>query len=360
MDPLTHTLVGANLAATRLGDKTRLAAPALLIGANLPDVDAILYFTGHSDLALGFRRGWTHGVVALALLPVLQTGLLLLYARLRRGESKQVQPLWLLVLSSLAILTHPALDWLNTYGMRWLMPFDGRWSYGDSVYIMDPWLWMMLGVGWLSARRPTPVLLLLLVVIAAMIGRMVLRRSPEYLIVIAAVVAVLLAAMFWKGSRQRQAVARRATVALTIACSYIGLRLMLNEFTEFQVQRNVPSVRRTMAAPHPLDPARWEFVAETPDSYRYGSYNWLSRRLTLSDERLPLPQESPEWSAAQRHPAIRGFMSWVRFPWYEVERTAAGTRVHIYDARRAASGNPRGRPVVVTLPDNATIDPQPH
>ena len=33
MDPLTHTLVGANLASTRLGGKTRLAAAALVIGA---------------------------------------------------------------------------------------------------------------------------------------------------------------------------------------------------------------------------------------------------------------------------------------------------------------------------------------
>lgn len=56
MDPLTHTLVGANLASTRLGEKTRLAAAALIIGANLPDIDAIFYFTGQSDFALGFRR----------------------------------------------------------------------------------------------------------------------------------------------------------------------------------------------------------------------------------------------------------------------------------------------------------------
>ena len=62
MDPLTHTLLGANLASTRLRDTTRLAAAALVIGANLPDVDSILYFIGHDDLALGFRRGWTHGV----------------------------------------------------------------------------------------------------------------------------------------------------------------------------------------------------------------------------------------------------------------------------------------------------------
>ena len=73
MDPLTHTLVGANLASTRLGEKTRLATAALVIGANIPDVDAILYFTNQQDLALGFRRGWTHGVLALFVLPFVLT-----------------------------------------------------------------------------------------------------------------------------------------------------------------------------------------------------------------------------------------------------------------------------------------------
>ena len=68
MDPLTHTLLGANLAATRLGATTRLAGAALVIGANLPDVDAVTYFLG-DDAALGLRRGWTHGVLALAVLP---------------------------------------------------------------------------------------------------------------------------------------------------------------------------------------------------------------------------------------------------------------------------------------------------
>ena len=55
-------------------------------------------------------------------------------------------------LPALAVLTHPILDWLNNYGMRWLMPFDGRWFYGDALFIVDPWVWLALGgvlfLGW--------------------------------------------------------------------------------------------------------------------------------------------------------------------------------------------------------------------
>ena len=69
MDPLTHTLVGASLAETRVG-RVGLGTATCVIGANLPDIDAATYFLG-GDLALGFRRGWTHGVLAMAVLPPL-------------------------------------------------------------------------------------------------------------------------------------------------------------------------------------------------------------------------------------------------------------------------------------------------
>jgi hypothetical protein len=57
MDLRTHTLLGTTLASTRLRDATRLSTATLVIGANLPDVHSILYFTGHADLALGFAAG---------------------------------------------------------------------------------------------------------------------------------------------------------------------------------------------------------------------------------------------------------------------------------------------------------------
>ena len=50
MDPVTHSLVGATLSATSLGQKTRLAAPALIVGANLPDLDIFSYFKGNNPV----------------------------------------------------------------------------------------------------------------------------------------------------------------------------------------------------------------------------------------------------------------------------------------------------------------------
>jgi inner membrane protein len=329
MDPLTHTLLGANLASTRLRDKTRLATSALVVGANLPDVDSILYYTGHSDLALGFRRGWTHGVLALVVLPIVQTALLLLYARMRPRADRAVHAGWLFGLSALAILTHPFLDWLNNYGMRWLMPFRGTWFYGDSVFIMDPWLWLVLGCGWLAPRRPSGVTVAIWAVCAALLAWVVAARAAAYLPIVAAVALVLLGALLW-----RPRVAWIPTAALIVASSYIVVRLTMHEIAERRVARQLDAVQ-LMVAPHPIDPTRWEVVAQTAANYRYGRYSLL-HGLTLESRTLALPRPSREWDLARRDPSIRGFMTWVRFPWYELAPApGGGTRVLIHDARYA-------------------------
>ena len=146
MDPLTHTLVGASLAETRVG-RVGLGTATCVIGANLPDIDAATYFLG-GDLALGFRRGWTHGVLAMAVLPPLLAWVMHQVDRVRCSRTPAARPVRfgrLVVLAYIAVLSHPALDWLNTYGIRLLMPFDGRWFYGDALLIVDPWIWLLLG-----------------------------------------------------------------------------------------------------------------------------------------------------------------------------------------------------------------------
>ena len=88
-----------------------------------------------------------------------------------------VRPGQLLLLSCVSIWSHPALDTLNTYGVRWLMPFSGRWFYGDTLFIVDPWVWLALGLGVLLSRlrastRPARVALWLVFgYAAAMAGR---------------------------------------------------------------------------------------------------------------------------------------------------------------------------------------------
>jgi len=160
MDNLTHSLTGALIGQAGLKRKTGLAMPALIIGANLPDVDAACFFWLEGAEHLAFRRGITHGPIAWLILPFVLAGLLWAWDRWQTQRGKRpegrlpVQFGWLYVLSLIGCLTHPALDWLNVYGIRLLEPFSSQWFYGDVLFIIDVWLWLGMGFAlWLSLRN---------------------------------------------------------------------------------------------------------------------------------------------------------------------------------------------------------------
>lgn len=160
MDNLTHSLVGALIGQAGLKRRTGLAMPALIVGANLPDVDAACFLWLDGVQHLAFRRGITHGPIAWVVLPLVLAGLLYAFDRwqarrgTRPGGRLPVRFGWLYGLSFIACLTHPALDWLNSYGIRLLEPFSSRWFYGDVLFIIDVWLWALLGFAtWFSLRR---------------------------------------------------------------------------------------------------------------------------------------------------------------------------------------------------------------
>lgn len=340
VDPLTHTLVGANLAASRLGRTTRWATAALVLGANLPDVDVAAYFVG-PEAALAFRRGWTHGLPALALWPFVLTGLLLAWGRLRRGrEGPAVRPRRLLALSGLAVLTHPALDWLNNYGMRWLMPLDGRWSYGDSVFIMDPWLWLLLAGPWLLSRRRSRGLLLAWATFFGLIAWVVAGRAPGYLPAVAFVALALLAAWWAPAERLGAWRERLPLVGLAAGALWIAGLIGVHAVAEGRVRAELEAagvgpVGRLMVGPAPLDPGRWEAVVELPGEYRWGRLVlWGDEAgLELDPERIARPDAGRLEELAAADEAIRRFLVWARFPW--VRETPDG--VLVLDARYARS-----------------------
>ena len=160
MDNLTHSLVGAVLGQAGLKQKTGLAMPALIIGANIPDIDAACFFWLEGTEHLAFRRGSTHGPPAMVLLPLVLAGALWGFDRWQEKRGKRPEgrlPVhfgWLYALSLIGCLSHPALDWLNVYGVRFFEPFSSAWSYGDTLFIIDVWLWaVLIGSVWWSRRR---------------------------------------------------------------------------------------------------------------------------------------------------------------------------------------------------------------
>jgi inner membrane protein len=146
LDNLTHSLLGALLGRMGLKRLTPRAMPALIVAANLPDIDSwVAPLWGEDPLAA--HRGFTHGVGGLVTMPFLAAAIILAWERLRPGKEGPLKLGGLLLVCFLGTLSHPLLDFTTSYGTRLLEPFSHRWFYGDTLFIIDPWIWIMLILG---------------------------------------------------------------------------------------------------------------------------------------------------------------------------------------------------------------------
>ncbi len=358
LDPLTHSLVGATIARTRLAEGRRLATAALVLAANAPDIDVLSTFFG-SDAALGFRRGWTHGPLAILVLPVLVTALVLAWDRSRRRRHPELAPpdaRRLLALAYLGCLTHPLLDWLNTYGVRLLMPFDDRWFYGDALFIVDPWLWLVLGgalfLGARRARFPGGWVILgcATSVVVLRAGAIVPLASRIAWVIGLAVIVVL------RRTTPRSRPSVLATAALGLSVSYVGAMLAANTAGRIRVERELgrsgtAQFERRMVAPRPANPFVWDVVVDLGDRYRRGTLRWLPRaNVAFEPSPILAPQPSPILDAARAAQEVRGTLHWMRFPYAEIEETPGGWTVWFLDARYARSRSDGFGTAVVTIP----------
>lgn len=348
MDPLTHTLFGASLAETGLRHRTRFATATLVVGANLPDLDVLAYARG-ADFALGFRRGWTHGVLALVLLPLVWTVLVALWARWR-GAGKDVDLRWILGLSSLAVLSHPVLDWLNVYGIRWLMPFDGRWFYGDAVFIVDPWLWLALAVPVLLARSSGRWAAAGWFLLAALTSAAVLAapRAPAWAVVAwfsgLAVLALLRLGPGSAGGPLRPRPAARAVLALVVLYAF-GM-LATSRIARTEVRSHLEATGTTGEATITVLPVAFrslerDVVVSDERGHRFGS--WTPGNLELETAIRPRGEDHPAVAPARAAPCLQGFLTWTRLPYWSVDAVpGGGWVVTVLDARYVARSEGAG------------------
>ncbi len=308
MDNVCHTLVGAALAEAGLKHRTRWGSVALMVAANLPDLDVLVFATGTP--AVSFRRGWTHGALAQVLLPWVLAGVFVVVGRLRArppadAHGPRCRPLWLVALGYLGVYSHVFLDYLNNYGVRLLAPVDWRWFYGDAVFIVDPWLWLSLGLGvWLARRR----------------GR-----------------------------------TRPAMLGLGAAATYVALMLALaadaRAFvgTRWTAQAGEPP-RALMVGPVPVVPWTREVIIDAGDSYRTGRYTAWPRHLELTAEPILKNDRSAGVDAARRQSPVAAFLVWARFPFWETNTAAGDVRVTVRDMRFRGRGPTFAATTVVPVP----------
>jgi len=221
VDNLTHSLVGAALAELTLpADAPRAARRTFFItgvvAANLPDAD--LFYTRITAAPLGsllHHRGHTHTIAGIVLLGVAMAAVCALPA-IRATVGTWRNRLWLLI--ALGLASHLVLDFWNSYGVHPFWPITSRWFYGDAVYILEPWLWALLGAAatmntrsrwgrvWLGGFVasllalgtwmrviPLPALALLLVVTAGFVAcarRLTAQRRSAVALVLSAIFVI--------------------------------------------------------------------------------------------------------------------------------------------------------------------------
>ena len=374
MEPLAHTLAGACLAETGLKRVTPLAAGTLLIAANLPDLDGACYLHG-ADAAFGFRRGLTHGVAAWLILPVVLTALVLAYDRFvrrrRHDHADPARPWPLFWLSLLGVLSHPFLDWLNSYGIRLLMPFSDRWFYGDALFIVDPWLWLLFGSAVMLAwtTRRSGVVLWIAIGCATTVLIALNPLVPEWSrITWVAALAALVAGRFLIKPSAAGTLAKAgvALAALYIATMYAGSRLAEDAVRNRAAMSGWQPVR-VAAMPVPVDPFGRVVIVDTPTRYILVPIRLTSllgvfrgaRDVAIADrpETIAKGPSHPAIDAALSLPRLQGTRRWLRFPSYEVNaRPDGGYTVIIRDARFSV-GTPPGFGVIAVVELDAALKP---
>jgi inner membrane protein len=361
MDNLTHSLVGIAVAKAGLEKLSPGATFLCVLAANAPDADIAVLLFGDRWSFLQHHRGITHaivGVLSLAIiLPLLFYLVDLLWAKIR-NRPKQVVFSGLLVSSLIVSATHPLLDWTNNYGIRFLLPWSSRWFYGDFVFIVDPFIWLILGSACFLLTTRTKFAKIMWFSVAAVLTLLITASPlgatlshPWIVRGVWIITLVTLVAFAWKqlGARFGR---RIAWTGLAVVVVYWGALCLAHSFAlsqaNTQVTKLVPSaesIGRLAVMPTLANPFRWDCVFETDHAtYRFN--------LRLGDARItnsvryekPIGQLDTALKEVANDRRAQVFLGFARFPVAKLENPncTSQTLVQLADLRYTEPGGQRG------------------
>lgn len=300
MDNVTHTLFGLVLAKTGLDRSTPKATIALLIGANLPDLDLLAWLGGPISY-LKYHRGVSHSLSGILCEAVLLAAILLMA---HRARSKVAVPasFGMLFLMSLAGLgSHALLDYTNSYGIRPFLPFDARWLAADLVFIVDPWLLAILAAG------------LLFPLLFRLISQEIGAKAGGYRS--GAFIALGLVAAFWLSK-------------------WVAHEEALDELRQRSYQTGEPI--RVGALPQFFNPVGWSGVVETEKAYHltFAGFGLLQSEFERRRVKtLFKPEQSEVLAAAALGSQAKVFLDFTRYPLFQISPIPEGYLVTARDLR---------------------------
>jgi inner membrane protein len=362
MDNLTHSLVGLTAAKAGLEKLSPGAATLCVLAANAPDADIVVLAFGDRWTLLQHHRGITHaivGVITLAfVLPLIFYGVDRLWGRYKhRPPNTNLKGL--LISSFIASATHPILDWTNNYGIRWFLPWSQKWSYGDFVFIVDPYLWLILGGAAFLLTTKSTFLKVIWAIVAAITTFLVVAspRSaglpyPRLIAVLWILLIVTLILLMIKGARERWG-AKIAFVAIALALCYWSLlafahaRALVrgNEEAARLAGANGETISRLAAMPRVANPFHWDCAFETERAMYRFDFSLLQKEapdVVRYEKPGPELKAVVDYVSQQRSAQI--FLNFARFPVMKIADPActSDTFVQLADLRYTEPGRSRG------------------
>jgi inner membrane protein len=242
----------------------RIFFVAGIVAANLPDGD--LVYTRITPPPLGYllhHRGHTHtvaGLVAQALL----IGAVCLLPAIRRNVGTLRMRLWALI--SVSLFSHLVLDSWNSYGVHPFWPFDVRWYYGDAIYLLEPWLWLLLGVAATTNTQNDRGRMLLGAVLAVLAAALAwFGAIPVVALIALAAAAVALAVVMRHWTPRRRSGAALVLTALFVTTMF-GVRQRVREKVRTSVrQTSRGQIVDVVLSPQPANPLCWSALLIVKD-----------------------------------------------------------------------------------------------
>lgn len=382
MDGLTHSLLGLTSAKAGLERLSPYSATVCILSANAPDIDVVSFFFGGRWTVLHHHRGITHSIIGALtlglLIPSILYGLERAIARWRRRPPR-IKYRGLMWASLIAAATHPLMDWTNNYGVRPLLPWDGRWFYGDLVFIVDPYLLLVLGgvAFLLTSNRRWKIVVWS--VLAALVTLVLLRVPSQR---VAGVGGLTVARTIWIMGGLGLVLARSlglpkrlgrslafgalafvvlywGALALAHRAAYQNASVVANEIAAQRGERFI----RVAAMPTAANPLRWLCVAETDRAmYRFfagvageqapagdllnlsGPEDQAGERPAIERYEKPTGQAGRLVSVASQDPRAQVLLGFARFPIARVEsdNCPGQALVQFADLRYTEPGAARG------------------
>ncbi|HEV2884968.1 MAG TPA: metal-dependent hydrolase, partial [Pyrinomonadaceae bacterium] len=364
MDNLTHSLIG--LAASKAGlERLSPGTTALcVLAANAPDAD-IIAAVGGRWAYLHHHRGITHsvaGTLALGIaLPLVFFLVDLLIARIKKRKPL-IKLRGLLLASLIVSATHPFMDWTNNYGVRFLLPWNSRWFYGDFAFVIDPVFWLVLGGSVFLLTSESKKQRIVWLIIAAIPTYLVFfgpadrggLDSAAIIRVIWIVALVSLIVLFYKQAGKRWG-ARIPLAGFSFLVLYLGSLFVVHEVAVRRAHgeaasiagQNNESLIEVAAMPTLANPLHWQSVVETERAaYKFNlrltTAGWRTSNM-IRHERVG-GSSPPAVANASRDSRAQIFLNFARFPVARVvgEDCATQTIVQFADLRYTEPGRSRG------------------